>query len=157
MEHPKDVGDRSTLAIMLALRERGYGVYVAFGENTRADLAVDDGKRLLRVQCKTGRLRNGAVGFPTASTYAHHPNPKMHRRTYAGEIDLFAVYCRDTGRVYLVPIEDVPTKATAHLRVEPSLNSQIRFVRDAARYEIARVDFATAEPGARAGASGSSA
>jgi hypothetical protein len=57
MEHPKDIGDRSTLAIMLALRERGYGVYVAFGENTRADLAIDDGQRLLRVQCKTGRLR----------------------------------------------------------------------------------------------------
>jgi hypothetical protein len=36
MEHPKDVGDRSTLAIMLALRDRGYGVYVAFGENTRS-------------------------------------------------------------------------------------------------------------------------
>jgi hypothetical protein len=31
-EHPKDVGDRSTLAIMLALRDAGYGVLLPFGE-----------------------------------------------------------------------------------------------------------------------------
>jgi hypothetical protein len=73
VEHPKDVGDRSTLAIMLVLRERGYGVYVPFGENTRADLAIDDGRRLFRVQCKTGRLRNGAVVFATASVYGQLP------------------------------------------------------------------------------------
>jgi hypothetical protein len=35
MEHPKDVGDRSTLAIMLALRDCGYAVYVPFGEGRR--------------------------------------------------------------------------------------------------------------------------
>jgi PD-(D/E)XK endonuclease len=53
MEHPKDVGDKSTLAIMLALRERGYWVLVPFGENTRYDLVIDDGCALQRVQCKT--------------------------------------------------------------------------------------------------------
>ena len=155
MEHPKDVGDRSTLAIMLALRERGYGIYFAFGENTRADLIIDDGHQLLRVQCKTGRLRKGAVAFATASSYAHHPNPKMIRRTYAGEIDLFAVYCRETGGVYLVPIEDVPTTAVAHLRVMRSRNNQRQHVRMAERYEIGVVS--TAGLGARAGDSGSSA
>jgi PD-(D/E)XK endonuclease len=157
MEHPKDVGDRSTLAIMLALRERGYGIYVAFGENTRCELAIDDGERLWRVQCKTGRLRHGAVVFATASTYAHHRNPRVIRRTYAGEIDLFAVYCRETGGIYLVPIEDVPTKSYATLRVEPSLNNQYRYVRFAKRYEVGKVVLPTAALVARAGGSGSSA
>ena len=157
MEHPKDIGDRSTLAAMLALRDRGYGVYVAFGENTRSDLAIDDGARLLRVQCKTGRLRNGAVTFATASTYAHHRNPRIIRRTYTGEVDLFAVYCPETTGIYLIPIADVPTRSFACLRVEPSRNNQHRYVRPAAQYEIGRVDFATAEPDARAGASGSCA
>ena len=53
MEHPKDVGDRTTLAVMLALRCLGYQVSVPFGENSRYDLVVDDGRRLQRVQCKT--------------------------------------------------------------------------------------------------------
>jgi hypothetical protein len=32
MEHPKDVGDRTTLAVMIALQDAGYGVAVPFGE-----------------------------------------------------------------------------------------------------------------------------
>lgn len=35
MDHPKDVGDRTTLAVMLALRGLGYHVSVPFGGNTR--------------------------------------------------------------------------------------------------------------------------
>jgi hypothetical protein len=158
MDHPKDIGDRSTLAIMLGLRARGYGIYVAFGENTRCDLVIDDGRSLSRVQCKTGRLRQGAVTFATASTYAHHKNPRVIRRTYQGEVDFFAVFCPETGGVYLVPIEDVPTASFARLRVEPSRNRQERFVRHAAPYEVGRLSFAaTAGLGVRAGGSGSSA
>ena len=59
MEHPKDIGDRSTLAIILALRDAGYGVLMPFGENTRYDLVIDRCGSLSRVQCKTGRLRDG--------------------------------------------------------------------------------------------------
>jgi hypothetical protein len=139
MEHPKAVGDRSTLAIMLALRELGFGMYVPFGENTRCDLIVDDGVRLFRVQCKTGRLRDGAVRFKTCSDYAHHPNPRIASRDYQGEIDYFAVYCRDTGGVYLVPIEDVPLKRQATLRVDATKNGQERGIRLAARYVVANV------------------
>ncbi|MBA2643571.1 MAG: hypothetical protein H0U82_11695 [Actinobacteria bacterium] len=49
MNHPKDVGDRTTLAIMLVLQEAGYGMAVPFGENVRYDVVVDDGTRLARV------------------------------------------------------------------------------------------------------------
>src|SRR5216684_4012452 len=107
MEHPKDVGDRSTLAVMLALRAGDYAVYVPFGENTRCDLVIDDGETLSRVQCKTGRYRNGAVTFKTCSSYMHHPHPKMPRRDYRGQVEFFGVFCRDTGRVYLIPIGDL--------------------------------------------------
>ena len=87
MRHPKDVGDRSTLAVMLVLGSQGWPVMLPFGENTRYDLVVDYGSRLSRVQCKTGRLRNGCVLFSTSSTYGHH----APRRPYQGEIDEFAV------------------------------------------------------------------
>ena len=54
MEHPKAIGDRSTLAIMIALTESGRDVFVPFGENTRVDLVISDPDRLARVQCKRG-------------------------------------------------------------------------------------------------------
>jgi hypothetical protein len=157
VEHPKEIGDRTALAVMFALREIGYELSVPFGENTRYDLVIDDGERLARVQCKTGRIRNGAVVFKTCSSYAHHPNPRKRFRQYEDEIDFYGVYCRDNGCVYLVPIADVLNRSQALLRVEPARNFQEKRVRQAARYEIARVPLATAEPGARAGGSGSSA
>ena len=108
MEHPKDIGDRSALAVMRSpLQGIGHAVYVPFGENTRADFVIDDGTRLARVQCKTGRLRNGAVQFKTCSNYAHHSNPAIVvTRDYLGQIDYFAVYCPETSGIYLIPIED---------------------------------------------------
>ena len=68
----------------------------------------------------------------------------------AEQIDFFAVFCPETDGVYLVPIEDVPTRSFARLRVEPSRNGQERFVRHAAPYEVGRVSFVTtAGPGVR--------
>ena len=40
MEHPKAVGDRTTLAVMLALEEAGYPFLIPFGENTRYEIAT---------------------------------------------------------------------------------------------------------------------
>ena len=139
MEHPKDVGDGSTLAIMTALRMNGVALYVPFGENTRCDLVVDDGGNLIRVQCKTGRLRDGAIRFAVCSCYGHHRNPQTARRTYEGQVDYFAVYCPETAGVYMVPIGDVPLRAAAYLRVDPPRNNQRKRIRFATDYQIARV------------------
>jgi hypothetical protein len=147
------VGDRSTMAILTALLEAGYAVLLPFGENTRYDLVIDDGSTLGRVQCKTGRLREGGVRFSACSTYAHHPNPKIIRRDYQGDIDYFAVYCPETGGVYLIPVEDVRVKKQGTLRVESARNGQRRRIRTAAGYEIGNVSVVlTAEPGATSGA-----
>jgi PD-(D/E)XK endonuclease len=139
MAHPKTIGDRSTLAIMLALHEAGYAVLLPFGENTRYDLVIDDGASLLRVQCKTGRLRDGAIRFSTCSSYSHHAHPGWPRRDYLGQVDCFAVHCPDTGRAYLVPIQDLPTRVEAALRIEPTRNGQRRGIRSGEDYEIAQV------------------
>jgi hypothetical protein len=155
MDHPKDVGDRSQLAIMLALRRAGFGLLVPFGENTRYDLVIDDGTNLSRVQCKTGRLRRGAVVWSVCSSYAHQPNPKAKRRDYRSDVDFFAVYCSDSGLVYLVPISDVPLKRQARLRIDPPRNGQRRFIRFGAQYEVGQV--LKAEPGASSGAPAPSA
>ena len=143
MEHPKWIGDRTTLAVMLALQGRGYDILLPFGENTRYDLVIDDGVTLSRVQCKTGRLRAGAVRFPACSSYAHHPNPKLLRRDYLGQIDYFGVYCQETAGVYLVPIADAPLTREVALRVDPSRNGQARRIRFASAYEIASFQLAS--------------
>ena len=137
------IGDRTAVAVIAALQACGYAVLVPFGENTRYDLVIDDGARLARVQCKTGRLREGGVRFAVCSCYGHHQNPNTARRDYRGQVDYFGVYCPETRAVYLVPIEDLETRVMAILRVTPSRNNQRRRVRQAAQYEIARVGVET--------------
>jgi hypothetical protein len=153
MNHPKDVGDRTTLAVMLALSELGYEISVPFGENTRYDLVIDDGVRLSRVQCKSGRLRGGAVRWAACSSYAHHGNPREPRRDYLGQVDFFGIYCPGTESVYLVPIEDAQVRREGALRVNPPKNGQRRFIREAQQYEIGRLATrTTGEPDATSGA-----
>ena len=139
MEHPKAKGDRSTLAVMLALHEIGVPFLVPFGENTRYDLVLELPSGLARVQCKTGRLRSGAVLFAPCSCYGHHRNPQTARRDYGGQVDYFAVYCPETAAVYLIPISELSNRVSAALRVDPPRNNQRRFIRFAADYEIAKV------------------
>ncbi len=109
-----------------------------FGENQRYDLLIEDGDRFIRVQCKTGRLRQGAVRFNTCSVNYHHPSnrgSKDYRHDYRGAADAFGVYCPDTDRVYIVPVDEVGTNVAA-LRVEPTKNSQRKRVRWAEDYEL---------------------
>ena len=141
MEHSKDIGDRSALAIAIALQGIGHAVYLPFGENTRADFVIDDGTRLARVQCKTGRLRDGVVQFKTCSSYAHHSNPASVARDYLGQIEYFAVFCPETGGIYLIPIEDIPLKWAGCLRVTEPRNGQKLRIRYAKDYEIGRVKY----------------
>ena len=130
---------------MLAFVDAGLEVSIPFGENCRYDLVLDDGSQLSRVQCKTGRLRDGTVRFSTASTYGHHPSPRETRRHYAGQIDAFAVYCPETEGVYLVPIDEIGARSGAYLRVTRPRNGQRERIRFASDFEIARITCAQSE------------
>jgi hypothetical protein len=78
---------RGTLAIILALRELGYSV-----------------------------LLPCCSFFRTASSYYRRPHPKMATKHYHGQVDFFGVYCRETGAVYLVPVDHLDVDRHASLR-----------------------------------------
>ena len=136
--HPKDIGDESQAMVLARLVQAGYQVLLPFGENVRYDLVIDDGGSLLRVQCKTGRLRRGAISFPTCSSTYHHPKNKgvadCHQG-YVGQADLFGIYCSETGSVYLVPVGEVGRREGS-LRVAPAKNNQVKKVRWAREFEL---------------------
>jgi hypothetical protein len=68
------------------------------------------------------------IEFRTASLARNGPP-----RDYRGDADFFAVYCHSRGDVYLVPVEDCPSRG-AHLRLEPARNRQRSGVRMASDY-----------------------
>jgi hypothetical protein len=123
--------DKTEAMVLAALVRAGYRPLIPFGGGHPYDIALDEGGKLARVQCKTGRLlKEGVVFFPAASWCRN-----LSYRSYRGDVDLFGVYCAETEQVYLVPIEDVPEKA-ASLRVVPPKNGQTRGVRWAKDYVI---------------------
>jgi hypothetical protein len=131
--HPVDVGLRSEGAILGRLVEQGYRVLVPFGTNQRYDLVIEQDGRFLTAQCKTGRMRNGAVEFRAQSTQCNMKRTQI--RGYAGQVDLFIVFCPTNNGVYVIPAEEV-TGTGMYLRVEPTRNRQSKHVRWANDYEL---------------------
>ena len=137
-QHPVAVGDQTTAMVLARLLEVYPQVLIPFGENQRYDLVIEDGDRFIRVQCKTGRLRNGVIRFNACSVTYHHPSnqgTKEYKRDYRGSAELFGVYCRQVGQVYLVPVEEVGTREGI-LRIEPTRNAQGKKVRWARDFEL---------------------
>ena len=129
----KTVGDITEAMVLAALARAGKSVLIPWGDNLRYDMAYEEGRQLIRVQCKTGSLQeSGSIVFPTASCSAHRGGK---RKNYRGQIDLFGVYCPQTGDVYLVPVDDVGV-SSAHLRVRSPENGVKKGIRWAKDYVV---------------------
>jgi len=127
---PNERGARSESAVAAALVRSGAKVFLpAFGADGRVDLVYERGGQMFRVQCKTARRSGGSLLFRTCS------NPGNAPIAYYGEIDEFGVYSPDTGVVYIVPVDQAPTRACA-LRLEPARNGQHAGVRWADTYAL---------------------
>jgi hypothetical protein len=131
--HPVDVGLRSEAAILSELVRRGFQVLVPFGTNQRYDLVLDLDGQFVRAQCKTGRLHRGVVRFSTRSIRSN--TKQTYFRDYAGEVEIFLVYCQETNGIYAVPVEEAPS-GYGYLRIEPTRNGQADRIRWARDYEL---------------------
>lgn len=132
--HPVDIGLRGEAAIWGRLVKHGYAVLLPCGVNQRYDLVIDDESRgFLRVQCKTGRLKNGAIQVRTCSTRSNTRSARS--RGYSGEVELFGVYCPENDGVYIVPAGEVPRREML-LRVDEPRRGQGKHVRWAKKYEL---------------------
>jgi hypothetical protein len=130
MSNTKAVGERSEGMVLAALLRAGKVVLQPFGDNQRYDLVVDDKGRFLRLQCKTGRFKDGAILFDACSSQAHRGKGKQD---YRGQIEMFAVYYPDMDTVYMVPVEDVG-RTSGRLRLEAPKNGQSKGIRLADSY-----------------------
>jgi PD-(D/E)XK endonuclease len=113
----------------------GVGVLRPIVEGLRYDLVFDVAGRLLRIQCKSGRARNGVVVIGTRSC-RHTPRGYVRSSYTSPEIGAIAVYCMDLNTCYFLPIEEIDGSSTVHLRLTPAANNQRVAVRYAAHFEF---------------------
>ena len=125
----REKGNLSEARILAAFVAAGYLVSVPFGSGHKYDFVIDDSTHLFRVQCKTGRVKNGALIF---NAYSQSGNGSV-KMSYRGLADLFAVLNPNNDKVYLLPVNDVGVSDVS-LRLAPTLNRQTQGVRWAELY-----------------------
>ena len=129
MRDTKTTGDLTEAVVLATFLRRGECVLRPFGENARYDLVLDRDGVFVRVQCKTGRLRNGAVEF---NAYSVHRNKTTRR--YNGQADFFGIYCPQNDKVYLVPVGEVGERGV--LRFQPTSFGPKNRLKSAQEYEL---------------------
>lgn len=101
--------------VIAKLVELGEHVLVPFGNSGRYDVALDRNGKLVRVEVKTGRFKDGCITFATESVSRIK---KVKRRDYAPDADYFAVWCPYTpDAVFLVPVAGA-SKRSMRLRLD---------------------------------------
>jgi hypothetical protein len=120
--NPTQIGDISEAQVLGTLIKAGLRVLLPFGNNERYDLVIDRGDgKFQRIQVKTGQCERGGLTFRTHSSTT--ANGKTKKTPYHGQIDAFAVYCRENDTVYIVPIEKCGSNE-CFLRFDPPKSGQ---------------------------------
>jgi hypothetical protein len=134
MKDTTSVGDLTEFEVVTALMRTRKRVLRPLSTALRYDLAIDNGDgTIMRVQCKTGLLRNGFISFRVCNADARRPQGIP----YQGQIEAFGVYCPQNGRTYLIPIDAVGANvSTARLRLDATRNGQQRGIRMAESFQI---------------------
>ena len=116
--------------------------------DARYDLIFDTGTSLLRVQCKYGSFdRNAGVVKVGLETSWYAPDGSCVTNPYLeGQVDLFAIYCGELDRCYLLRAEGLLGRRAIWLRCSEPKNSQRACVNLASDFEF---DGAVAQLGER--------
>ena len=124
--------------IAAAAVELGISILRPINEHARYDLGFDVGDKILRVQCKWGRLDDdGAVIQVQLQGSWLSPTAGYIRSSYSEkEIDLVAVYCHPLDRCYLLPIALVAGRRAIFLRLTPPKNGQRACINLAEDFEL---------------------
>lgn len=96
----KQRGEMAEAAFLAKAAGLGFGVAKPWGESSRYDLIVDNGRRLLRVQVKSAH-RAGEHGG-----YTFHAHGNSARVYQPSEIDLLVAYVVPEQAWYLFPVEE---------------------------------------------------
>ena len=123
--------------IVAAATRLGVPVLTPVAEHGRCDLVLDVGGNLWRVQCKWGSLSQARDVITVHTCTSRRSGAGYVRRTYTSEeVDLFAVYCGDLDRAFLLPADRFAGNYLVSLRLTPPRNGQRACINLADDYEF---------------------
>jgi hypothetical protein len=117
----KDKGDLAEAAILKDLLPENL-VADPFGDNARYDFLVDTGQKIVRVQVKSARDKDGVISVHTSSSPTMRGNDREFRE-YNGEADIIAGYCPTNDVCFYVPVSEAG-KREFKVRYQKTKNGQ---------------------------------
>jgi PD-(D/E)XK endonuclease len=132
----KAKGDLAELKVATDLVARGYKLALPYGEDWDYDLIVcRDGETLERVQVKYGRSDGCKLIVRTRSQSLTNGKVRRTKRYTSATIDWLAVYDAVRDEIFYIPAAQLGSGMNEMtLRLTPSLNGQLRGVRNAEDY-----------------------
>lgn len=127
-------GDVSEAIAIAAFMRLGYLVSRPLSNGLPYDFIADDGGRLMRVQVKTGSVRDGALFAKLGSSKYHRGRREIIG--YVGRVEWVCIVHPISGRCYMVRPDGAGSSIM--LRLEASRNNQTCGVRMAEEYALER-------------------
>lgn len=132
--HTKDKGDVAVGQVIADLLREGVQVCLPISEHLPFDMiAISPSlKDLRRVQVEYATAKQGAVRLRLRRTHADRHGVHS-KRVRLEEIEVFAIFCPDTTKVYYVLRDEIPRDIQAQfvLRLVRSKNGQVKYTRPA--------------------------
>lgn len=106
-----NIGNLGEAKVLAKFTELGIQTYIPFGDGSVADLVAEFNGKLNKIQVKSTAIENnGSLNFSICSTTLH-TGGEIQKHIYSNEeIDYFALYSYITDEVYLLPINEAPSK-----------------------------------------------
>ena len=131
------IGAIAETAIAAELVQLGYDVLRPLVES-RYDLAVDLGGRLIRIQCKTAPTRGERI-VVRARTCRRTAGGVLHGTYSPDEVDVIAAYSPKLERCFAVPMGVFGPGGTVYLRTTPTRNGQRAGLHFAEEYTLGAI------------------
>ena len=130
----KRTGDITELQCITYLFELGFEISIPYGENSRYDFIIDNGKDLLKIQCKTCQVFESYISIPCRSIRSNRTRNRVVKYNKQ-EIDYFATYYNN--KCYIISVEENLNVKT--LRFKEPKNNQMQNISYLADYEAEKV------------------
>lgn len=130
--HTKDKGDIGTGKVIADLLTKGIQICLPLSEHLPFDLVgVKEDGTLIKISVKYRTLVKGRIFVSLSHSYSDSKGVHT-KEVNKNMIDIIAIYCPDTDRVYYV--NPVDFKKSILLRIEKTKNNQLKGINIAENY-----------------------
>jgi len=126
----KQKGSIAEAKVLAYLVDKGYRVFVPWGEDHRFDLLCETKGVFQRIQVKYVSPKNGCIEIPLRSM-----NNWNTIRYSSENVDIIAAYNPENDKIYFIPLTSFKNIATIKLRFDKAKNLQQKRIKWASEFE----------------------